>query len=100
MEFREKPHTDKYKAITNDSNYVTAKSPPDLDLEHFDRLIFVAQVVPSTFTISNASFCICVSNEPPCKQRLFPLNSIDQLIFVMLKCGVLFEVRSEFLNNT
>jgi hypothetical protein len=28
-----------------------------------------------------------------------PLNSINQLIFVMVKCGVLFEVRTEFLNN-
>jgi hypothetical protein len=27
------------------------------------------------------------------------LNSINQLIFVMVKCGVLFEVRTEFLNN-
>jgi hypothetical protein len=26
------------------------------------------------------------------------LNSINQLIFVMVKCGVLFEERSEFLN--
>jgi hypothetical protein len=32
------------------------------------------------------------------KRRLFPLNSINQLIFVMVKCGVLFEVRTEFLN--
>jgi hypothetical protein len=29
----------------------------------------------------------------------FSLNSINQLIFVMVKCGVLFEVRTEFLNN-
>jgi hypothetical protein len=27
------------------------------------------------------------------------LNSFNQLIFVMVKCGVLFEVRIEFLNN-
>jgi hypothetical protein len=27
------------------------------------------------------------------------LNSVKQLIFVMVKCGVLFEVRTEFLNN-
>jgi hypothetical protein len=27
------------------------------------------------------------------------LNSINQLICVMVKCGVLFEVRAEFLNN-
>jgi hypothetical protein len=26
------------------------------------------------------------------------LNSINQLIFVTVKCGVLFEVRTEFLN--
>jgi hypothetical protein len=27
------------------------------------------------------------------------LNSVNQLIAVMVKCGVLFEVRTEFLNN-
>jgi hypothetical protein len=27
------------------------------------------------------------------------LHSVNQLIFVMVKCGVLFEVRTEFLNN-
>jgi hypothetical protein len=27
------------------------------------------------------------------------LNSVNHLIFVMVKCGVLFEVRAEFLNN-
>jgi hypothetical protein len=27
------------------------------------------------------------------------LNGINQLIFVMVKCGVLFEVRTELLNN-
>jgi hypothetical protein len=26
------------------------------------------------------------------------LNNINQLIFVMVKCSVLFEVRTEFLN--
>jgi hypothetical protein len=26
------------------------------------------------------------------------LTSVNQLIFVMVKCGVLFEVRSEFVN--
>jgi hypothetical protein len=39
MEFREKPHTEKYKGITNDSNYV----------EYFDGLIFVAQGVQSNY---------------------------------------------------
>jgi hypothetical protein len=27
------------------------------------------------------------------------LNSVNQLILVMVKCGVLFEVRNEFLNS-
>jgi hypothetical protein len=30
---------------------------------------------------------------------IISLNSINQLIFIMEKCGVLFEVRTEFLNN-
>jgi hypothetical protein len=29
---------------------------------------------------------------------IISLNSINQLIFVVVKCGVLFEVRTEFLN--
>jgi hypothetical protein len=33
------------------------------------------------------------------KDRYLNLNSVNQLIFVMVKCGVLFEVRTEFLNN-
>jgi hypothetical protein len=27
------------------------------------------------------------------------LNSVNQLIFVMVKCGVFFAVRTQFLNN-
>jgi hypothetical protein len=30
--------------------------------------------------------------------EIISLNSINQLIFVMMKCGVLLEVRTEFLN--
>jgi hypothetical protein len=30
---------------------------------------------------------------------IISLNSINQLMFVMVKFGVLFEVRAEFLNN-
>jgi hypothetical protein len=30
---------------------------------------------------------------------IISLNSINQLIFVMVTCGVLFEVRTDFLNN-
>jgi hypothetical protein len=29
---------------------------------------------------------------------IISLNSVNQLIFVMVKCDVLFEVRTEFLN--
>jgi hypothetical protein len=29
---------------------------------------------------------------------IISLNSINWLMFVMIKCGVLFEVRTEFLN--
>jgi hypothetical protein len=30
---------------------------------------------------------------------IISLNSVNQLIFVMVKCGVLFEVRTGILNN-
>jgi hypothetical protein len=30
---------------------------------------------------------------------IISLNSINEFIFVMVKCGVLFEVWTEFLNN-
>jgi hypothetical protein len=30
---------------------------------------------------------------------IISLNSVNYLIAVMMKCGVLFEVRTEFLNN-
>jgi hypothetical protein len=32
------------------------------------------------------------------EHQLFPQTRVIQLIFVMVKCGVLFEVRTEFLN--
>jgi hypothetical protein len=50
MEGIEKPHTDKYKEITNNSNYdasCTLTSLPVWDLENFKRLIFVVQSVPN-----------------------------------------------------
>jgi hypothetical protein len=31
--------------------------------------------------------------------KVLNLNGVNQLIFVMVKYGVLFEVRTEFLNN-
>jgi hypothetical protein len=32
------------------------------------------------------------------KKAIISLNSINRLIFVMVKCSVLFEVRTEILN--
>jgi hypothetical protein len=34
------------------------------------------------------------------KTAIISLNSFNYLIFLMVKCGVLFEVRTEFLNIT
>jgi hypothetical protein len=48
MEGIDKPHTGKYKEITNDSNHdasCTLTSLPVWDLENFKRLIFVVQIV-------------------------------------------------------
>jgi hypothetical protein len=51
----------------------------------------------------------CINNQQLCVlylwvfmilgvNREFSLNNVNQLIFVMVKCGLLFEVRTEFLN--
>jgi hypothetical protein len=48
MEGREKPHTGKYKAITNEWNYdasCTLTSLPVWDLENLKRLVLVEQCV-------------------------------------------------------
>jgi hypothetical protein len=48
MDGIDKPHTGKYKAITNDWNYdasCTLTSLPVWDLDNFKRLIFVVQTV-------------------------------------------------------
>jgi hypothetical protein len=56
MEAIDKPHTGKYKEITNYSNYdasCTLTSLPVWDLENFKRLIFYVQSVqsvPQSFT--------------------------------------------------
>jgi hypothetical protein len=44
--------------------------------------------------------CICFTEQNwVFKHNALNLNSVNQLIFVTVKCGVLFEVRTEFLNN-
>jgi hypothetical protein len=51
MEGREKPHTDKYKIITNDRNYDASCKLTSIlvwNTENFKCLIFVAQSVPES----------------------------------------------------
>jgi hypothetical protein len=57
MEGIEKPHTDKYKEITNDWNYDATcmlTSLPVWDLEDFKHLVFVVQ---SIHLIADKSNC-------------------------------------------
>jgi hypothetical protein len=56
--------------------------------------------VPPALTIYNSEFFairmyLCVSYHSLNKQRLFSLNSVNQLIFATVKCCVLFAVRTE-----
>jgi hypothetical protein len=46
---------------------------------------------------NNAFLYLCVSCDSTVNSNYFP-EQHNQLIFVMVKCGVLFEVRTEFLN--
>jgi hypothetical protein len=54
---------------------------------------------PSGNYICYGAFCIDGSYTLLTSTANISLNSINHLIFVMVKCGVLFEVRTEFLNN-
>jgi hypothetical protein len=54
MEGIDKPHTGKYKEITNAWNYdasCTLTSLPVWDFENIKRLIFVVQIVPWSWVI-------------------------------------------------
>jgi hypothetical protein len=48
--------------------------------------------------MSNPAFFILGSVCFSVQTAIMLLNSVNQLIFVMVKCGVLFEVRTEFVN--
>jgi hypothetical protein len=54
--------------------------------------------LPAATTISYSAFCIYGSYMIPSLNGDYFLNSINQLIFVMVKCCVLLEVRTECLN--
>jgi hypothetical protein len=49
--------------------------------------------------ISNSALCIYGLYMILSVKGIIYLNSVNKLTFVMVKCGVLFEVRTEFLNN-
>jgi hypothetical protein len=57
----------------------------------------VTYVLPN-LPICNVVYCIYELYGSRCKQRFISLNGINHLLLVMVKCGVLFEVRTEFLN--
>jgi hypothetical protein len=45
------------------------------------------------------SYCLHNQGDDGGSKHLLNLNSVNQLIVVMVKYGVLFEVRTEFLNS-
>jgi hypothetical protein len=63
----------------------------------FSFFAFVIMYVSHALIFRNYTFIsfMCFSIHT----AIISLNSVNQLIFVMVKCGVLFEVRTEFLNN-
>jgi hypothetical protein len=59
----------------------------------------VANTRPTVLTVCKAYFVFMGFVLFYLLTSIISLNGINQLIFVMVKCGVLFEVRTEFLNN-
>jgi hypothetical protein len=54
--------------------------------------------VPPALSISISVFCINAFLCFSLYRTVTPLNSVNQLIFVTVKCGIFFAVRAEFLN--
>jgi hypothetical protein len=54
--------------------------------------------VPDILTVCNPVFCIMSFVWFSLQTAIVSLNTINQLIFVMMKCRVLFEVWAGFLN--
>jgi hypothetical protein len=54
--------------------------------------------VPAALTVSKPTFYIYGFSKIASVNRIISLNSVKNLILVMVKCGVLFVVRTEFLN--
>jgi hypothetical protein len=52
----------------------------------------------TTLKISKSVFCVYGFRMILTETAIISLNSINQLIFVMVKCGVLFAVRAKLLN--
>jgi hypothetical protein len=53
---------------------------------------------PAALTVNNSAFCIDGFRMIFDVNSDYFLNSVNQLIFVMVKCCVFFAVRAEFLN--
>jgi hypothetical protein len=83
-------NTFKYRSIVV-SSLLSCKIQLVLVLVHSSLEIYANQTKLDygyVYTLSPKNIVICLN-----------LNSVNQLIFVMVKCGVLFEVRTEFLNS-
>jgi hypothetical protein len=55
--------------------------------------------VPSALKLTNSAFCNYDFRMILSEKETVSLNSINRLIFVMVKYCVFFEVRTEFLNR-
>jgi hypothetical protein len=71
------------------SRHVSEISPLKSNGKYIYHLLYSQQ---TCFCIYGFHMILCASND-------YFLNNINHLIFVMMKCGVIFEVRTEFLNN-
>jgi hypothetical protein len=63
------------------------------------RLNVQSPVVPPALIISNSAFCICGFGMVLSVNSDYFLKQRQKLMFVMVKCGFSFEVRTVFLND-
>jgi hypothetical protein len=63
-----------------------------------DSLSRLVTICTICFNTQQRYICVCGFHMIPSVDTDYFLNCFNQLIFVMEKCGVFFEVRIEFLN--
>jgi hypothetical protein len=91
-------HTNAHRCSLSRATWVQSASSHSASLTLWSLMVNVCRA--TILTICNALFCIYGFRIVLTVNSSYFLHCVNYLIFVMVKCGVLFEVRNEFFDIT